>query len=153
VPTLISFTFFGDAQLDRRLERMTGHTEDARPAFEAIRESFLAAERRQFSTQGGYASGGWAPLSPRYAEWKARHYPGQPILRRTDELFRSLTEGPEINVIEPQFALFGSAVPYGEFHQHGTARMPMRKPVELPEALRRRWVKILQRWIITGEVL
>jgi anti-sigma factor ChrR (cupin superfamily) len=36
------------------------------------------------------------------------------------------------------------------FHQEGTDRMPRRRPVELPEVLRRAWIKTLQRWLLTG---
>lgn len=150
MPTRISWQFFGEAQLDRTLERVVLAAADASPAFEVIADQFLVAEQQQFATEGGFGSGGWAPLSDDYARWKARHYPGSKILHRTGELERSLTVGPEIRVIEPHMMIIGSAVEYGAFHQTGTERMPRRRPVELPEPLRRAWVKTLQRWILTG---
>jgi phage gpG-like protein len=150
VPSRITWQFYGDAQVDRTLERIELAAADASPAFELIAEDFLLAEREQFASEGAAASGGWPALSEGYAAWKAAHFPGQTILRRTDELYRSLTEGPEIRVIEPHLMILGSAVPYGRFHQEGTDRMPQRRPVELTELRRRQWVKMLQRWIITG---
>jgi phage gpG-like protein len=153
MPTAITFEFFGEPQLSRTLARMTEAVDDLRPVWEALADRFASLEGRQFATEGRYGSGGWAPLSPRYAAWKARHYPGKTILRRTDDLYRSLTERPlGVEVIEPRFAIFGTAVEYGQYHQHGTAHMPRRRPVEFPESERREWVKVLQRFLVTGEV-
>ena len=80
--------------------------------------------RRNFETQGSYV-GGWRPLSPAYASWKARHYPGKTILRRTDALFRSLQfdgaqPGPEgIFVADETSMVLGTSVPYAKYHQFG----------------------------------
>lgn len=149
----LRFTFYGDEQLNRTLVRFSEHAHDARPAWRAIRRDFIALEKAQFRSQGQAGSGGWRPLSPDYAAWKARHYPGKTILRRTDELFRSLTVGPAVNVVERQFMIIGSDVDYGAYHQAGGPNLPQRRPIELPEFTRTRWVKILQRYLVTGEVL
>lgn len=147
----LTFDFYGDVQLDRTLERFADHAEDATPAWEAMAERFATVERRQFRTEGRASSAGWAPLSPNYAAWKARHYPGEPILQREHDLVRSLTERPfGVERIEPDAMWLGSDVFYGKFHQHGTPRMPRRRPVEFTETERRRWAKILQRFIVTG---
>lgn len=151
MPVRLTFAVFGDTQIDRTLEAIDDRADDLRPAFEHLRARFLRVEQRQFASQGRY-SGGWPPLSPKYATWKARHYPGKTILRRTDELFRSLTEGPQIAVIEPGYMVLGSSVRYGEYHQAGSGRLPRRRPVELSEAERREWVKVLQSFIRTGSV-
>lgn len=149
--TRLRFEFFGDEQVNRTILRTIDAAEDARPAWEVLAGSFQTAQRRQFRSEGTYGSGGWAPLSPRYAAWKARNYPGAPILVRTGDLRASLTERPfGVEVIEPRFAIFGSDVRYGLFHQQGDG-VPRRRPVELPESLRRRWVKVLQRWLVTGK--
>lgn len=143
------FEFFGDTQIDRTLTAFVERGEDATPAFEAMRARFLDAERRQFDSQG---HGSWPALSPRYGAWKATHFPGRPLLVRTGDLRRSLTEGPEVSVIQPRRAIFGSAVEYGVYHQQGTSRMPRRKVVDFSEAERRAWVKILERWLTEGRV-
>lgn len=152
--TRIFFEFYGEVQIDRTLARAVEAVNDLRPVWEVLANRFAAMETRQFATEGAYGSGDrWAALSPRYAAWKARHYPGKTILRRTDDLHRSLTKRPlGVEVIEPQFMVLGSAVPYGRYHQHGGGNLPRRRPVEFPEAERREWVKVLQRYIITGEV-
>lgn len=152
MPTVIRFAFYGDVQLERTIDRTLDALDDASPAWEVIADSFARAERKQFRTEGGYASGGWPALSPKYAAWKARHYPGQPILVRTGDLRRSLTERPfGIEVIEPGRMRIGSDVDYGGYHQHGGGSLPRRRPVELPETLRRGWVKTIQRFIVTGK--
>lgn len=151
MPVRLTLSFYGDKQIDRTLANLEFGGQDARPAWELIADDFLESERRQFASEGAYASDGWAPLSPAYARWKAIHYPGKTILRRTDDLFKSLTEGPAIRILEPTFMVIGSDVDYGAYHQHGTTRLPRRRPVELTENRRREWVKILQRFLITGE--
>lgn len=149
--TRLTFAVFGDVQVDRTLEGIEENVADMRPAWSALRQRFLTIERRQFATQGGY-SGGWSPLSPAYARWKARHYPGKTILRRTDALWRSLTEGPMVAVLEPDYMVLGTSVEYAEYHQLGGGRLPRRRPVELADAERREWVKVLQSFIRTGTI-
>jgi phage gpG-like protein len=151
MPTRIRFEFFGEEQVNRTIMRTVDAADDATPAWEVLAKSFQLAQRKQFRSEGLYGSGGWAPLSPRYAAWKARHYPGAPILVRTGDLRDSLTQRPfGVEVIEPRYAVFGSDVDYGLFHQQGDG-VPRRRPVELPESLRRRWVKIIQRFLVTGK--
>lgn len=152
MPVDLTLRFYGEAQIDRTLARFADNVSDARPAWEALADRFAKAESRQFRSEGAYGSGGWAPLSPRYAAWKARAYPGKPILERTGDLKRSLTERPfGIEVIEPGFMVLGSAIRYGEYHQSGGPNLPRRRPIELPESERREWVKVLQRFIVTGK--
>lgn len=150
---MVRFTFavFGDVQVDRTLEGISDRVVDMRPAWSELQRRFLIVESRQFRSQGGF-SGGWSPLSPRYAAWKARRYPGKTILRRTDELFRSLTEGPDIAILEPDHMILGTSVDYGGYHQDGSGRLPRRRPVELPDWERREWVKVIQSFIGTGSV-
>lgn len=150
--TSVRFSFYGDVQLERTLLRFSDAAADMRPAWERLRRRFVAGQRRQFASEGGWGSGGWDPLSPRYASWKARMYPGKPILRRTDELYNSLTQGPAVNVQEAHMAAFGSDVDYGAHHQRGGERLPQRRPVELPEQERREWMRVIQRYIVTGDV-
>lgn len=150
MPVTIRLEIFGEAQFHRTLERFRSNVGDMRPAWGELRDRFLAAERRQFASEGAYGSGGWAPLSPPYAAWKAAHYPGKTILRRTDDLFTSLTEGPEIAIMEASFMVLGSSVPYGRYHQGGEG-VPRRRPVELPESEREEWRRVMQRHILAAD--
>lgn len=143
----------GDEQLNRTLTRFTDRINDARPAFDKIADRIAAGERRQFASQGGYGSGGWAPLAPRYRAWKMRHYPGKPILQRTGALMESLTRRPfGIERINPQSMTVGTGLPYSTFHQHGTSRMPRRRPLELPATERVTLAKVVQRFLVTGDL-
>lgn len=154
MPVVLSFSFYGDTQVERTLDRFD-HAEDMTPAWEAITESFVKAERRQFRTEGQYGSGGWSPLSPKYAAWKATRFPGTKILHRTGALEESLTERPlGVEVILPERMTIGSDQEHGRHHQDPKVpgRPPRRRPIELPESLRRDWVKIAQRYIVTGRV-
>ena len=146
----LAFEFFGEPQLARTLERFGGAEVDLSRAWTQITALFLDAERRQFASQGAYGSGGWAPLSPKYARWKARHYPGKPILRRTDELFRSLTVGPQVRIARPRLLVLGSAVSHGVYHTRGEGNLPRRRPVELPDSERRKITKIVHVELVRG---
>lgn len=72
----------------------------------------------------------WAPLSDNpegkgYATWKARHYPGKPILVRTGALKKSMiTKGAEGNItaIGKTQAIFGTSIPYGIYHDSDKPR-------------------------------
>lgn len=149
----LTFGILGERQVDRTLAGIESNVEDWSPAFGTLRDRFLVLERHQFTSGGGY-SGTWTPLSPRYAAWKARHYPGKPIMRRTDELYRSLTVGPQINIVHKDAMRLGTAVPHARFHQNPTVpgRPPRRRVVELPEGERREWAKVLQSFAVTGHL-
>lgn len=156
MPQQVTISILGETQLDRTLEGIETRVEDMSPAFSALRDRFLTIERRQFATQGSY-SGGWPALSPKYRAWKATRYPGKTILRRTDDLWRSLTEGPEVLVIGRDSLVMGTAVKYAGFHQqpaglYGGGPLPRRPPVEINEAERTEWVKVLQSYAVTGKI-
>ena len=141
----------GDQQLARQLARWSDRVQDVRPAFDTIATEIARWETGQFASQGRRASGGWAPLSPRYRAWKERHYPGKNILERTGRLRESLTQRPfGVERINAQTMEVGTGVPYSRFHQQGTGRMPRRRPLELTDQDRGELVKILQRFIVTG---
>jgi hypothetical protein len=50
----------------------------------------VAAEIRQTFDSEGH--GKWRPLSPEYARWKARRYPGKTLLRREDNYYNAATQ-------------------------------------------------------------
>lgn len=150
--TRITFEVLGSREIDRTLTRITHDITDAGPLWQSLANRFATLEAQQFATEG-IAAGGWEPLSPRYAAWKARKYPGAPILTRTGKLRRSLTVRPfGIERITPDSMTIGTDIPYATYHQHGTARMPARPIVAMTEATRRDWVKRVQRYVITGKV-
>lgn len=140
----------GDVQIERQLIRFGKRAIDAKPAFAAIAEALLKIEERQFNSQGGTGSGGWAPLS--IATLKGKK--DQRILHDTLDLRNSLTRRSDSNlklIITDSFMVFGSKLEYAKYHQLGTSKMPQRRPVELTGTERTALTKILQRFIISGE--
>lgn len=150
----LNLAFYGDVQLDRELADIQDRVRDMRPVWDVLADRFAVIERAQFATEGRYGSGGWQALSPRYARWKARTYPGKPILQREGDLVASLTERPfGIEVLEENFMVLGSDVEYGRYHQNPevAGRPPQRRPIELPESERVDWVRTMQRFVVTGK--
>ena len=146
-----TFTIEGETQVDRTLARFAENVGDASQLWDSLADRFAQVEARQFATEGAYGSGGWPALSPKYAAWKERHYPDKPILERTGALKASLTSRPfGIEAITPKSMTLGSGISYGAYHQSGGGRLPQRRPVDLPESERRTWVRLIQRFIVTG---
>ncbi len=141
----------GEVEMDRGLARFTDGIADWRPIWPVFGDNFYAHLRQTFATEGDAGPGRWAPLSEKYAEWKARRFPGRPILERTGRLVASLT-GPKapgsIFKATPQSLTVGSEIPYGIYHQTGTDRMPQRKEIALPEAAKREMMRIAQMYLI-----
>lgn len=153
MPTRIQFSFLGEDTIDRRLERFELGAQNAAPAFDKMGNSLVLAEQKQFKSEGGYGSAGWAPLSAAYAARKRREVGNKPILVYSGTLKKGLTHRPfPVEAVEAQFAVFGTDLDYALYHQHGTPRMPARPVISLPESVRQQWVKILQRWLVTGSV-
>jgi len=151
----IDFNFYGDQQVSRRILRWQEAAADARPAFEAVADMLMEHEDQQFETQGGLASGGWAALKPATVQAKARQGLDPRILHATLALRRSLTERGDENqelIIEPSWMLFKSKLEYAGFHQTGTRHMPQRRPIELREQDRQEVVKIVQEFLVYGDV-
>ncbi len=150
---VFEINILGELQVARMLEGVKYRTSDLRPVWAAIADDFLQIEARQFATEGGLGRP-WPPLSPAYAAWKAKHYPGAPILVRTGRLRASLTSrgGDHVEAIEPQMLKIGTAVPYARFHQTGTKRMPPRPPIVIPEEAKDRWVRLIQAYLQGGDI-
>lgn len=153
MPIRLTFTFLGETQVDRTLDGIVDRSTDMRPAWDVLSHSFSQMEREQFGSLGAYGGQTWSPLSPRYAAWKARHFPGKSIMQRSGDLFRSLAgAAPSIDIRELNYAIFGTDVEYAGFHQRGGGNLPQRKVIEMPDSLRRQWVKVIQRYLVTGAV-
>ena len=153
----ILFEVAGDRQLNRELLGVGDRAGDARPALEAIADLWIVETREQFATEGRHASGGWKPLKSATILAKRRRRLRPEILRATDALMDSLTKRGDDNMILHVSAGeldYGSRLPYAGAHQNprSTNPLPRRRPVEFTEATRRASVKILQRWLVTGEL-
>lgn len=143
-------TVSGDTQLMRGLSRFSEGIKDLTPAFREIVKDFKEIERKQFDSSGSYGSGGWAPLSPRYAAWKDANYPGRGVLVRSGLMMESLTSTNPwtIEEIKPLSLRVGTSIPYARYHQKGGGRLPRRPIVDLTEADKTRWMKFLQAQLV-----
>lgn len=141
----------GEVEMDRGLARFTDGISDWRPIWPVFGDNFYAHIRQTFATEGDAGPGKWAPLSEKYAEWKAKRFPGKTILERTGKLMASLTERKaEGSVFEasPKSLTIGTSVRYAIYHQAGTGRMPQRKEIALPEPAKRELMRIAQMYLI-----
>jgi phage gpG-like protein len=146
----LTFTVAGEEQINRSIGRFLEGVSDFTPAFEEIAEDFLQVEAEQFASEGGYGlAGRWLGLSPTYAQWKAKNFPGAKILERTGALRDSLTStgGPNVREITPTTLSLGTKVPYAIYHQQGRG-VPKRKPIDLNEETKQRWMKFIQAYLV-----
>lgn len=136
------------------LDRFEDNVRNARPAFEAMADLAAEKNRKQFQTQGTHSGTRWANLSPAYAAWKARRYPGKPILVRTGALRESLIRRPmDVDIVTDRGMTVGTSIPYAKWHQRGTPNMPARPLLGPPtDSEERLFAKILQEWIVRGSV-
>lgn len=132
---------FGIKGINRELTRISDAAKDMRPAWEHVIAIWVKGNERTF-VRG--QTGGWDPLSPGYAAWKARHYPGRPILVRTGALYASLTTKLDVLQVGPTRMVAGSSSTYGRYHQTGAGPLPARPPIVVVEADRRAMVKAVQ---------
>lgn len=152
-----TFEISGDKLIEREILRVGAHARDARPAFAVIADFMMGETRRQFDSQGAYASGGWKPLKPATVRAKARRGLDPRILHATGALRRSLTRRGDTNQLlelRPDEMRFGSRLVYAAAHQRPrpTSPLPQRRPLEFTERAKRQIIRTLQRWIVTGEV-
>jgi phage gpG-like protein len=132
------------------LDGMVDRSKDFRPVFGWAKRELEKANAQNFATNG-LPVGGWSPLKPRYSAWKARNFPGAPMLIQTGRLFRSLTNlrTPPSNIGKTS-ATFGTDVEYAKFHQYGTTKMDKRKIVFEPPAFARQLADNAAKYIVDG---
>jgi phage gpG-like protein len=151
----IHFEGAGAEPFARVLRKFGDNLADATPAFEAMAEYQVGTvNKRQFDEQGSVETGKWAPLSPPYARFKARVRPGRPILVFDGDLRREMTvPGKGVYEVWPKGMTVGTDIDYAKYHQKGTPNMPARPLMgKAREADKRRFEKILQRWIVESRV-
>lgn len=140
----------GTRNFVRRFDHIEHIPDDWRQPFEQMAEDFWEQNKETFEAEGP----GWRPLSPRYAKWKEKAYPGKPILVRTGALKASLTSGfarHSIFEVYPTRMEIGTSIPYAMYHQTGSLKVvdhpPKRSPVEITYGLRKTWNKRLENWL------
>jgi len=156
----VNVEMIGITAIESIFDHVSHIPDDWRDAWEPMAADFRASEAEIFAEEGP----GWAPLSPRYAQWKAHHYPGMPLLVRTGALAASLIEADSdgnINELYPTEMKLGSDLKtkdgrytLGMLHQTGTRPhkgspdgMTARPPVIVRPSLQRQWHSRLANWL------
>lgn len=143
-----TFSIDGVPEFDRGFSRVEQTLTDFRSVWPNVAKEFYAIEAGQFGSEGAKgASGKWAALSPAYAKYKAKAFPGLPILRATESLFDSLTSpdaAASIFRVEQDAMTIGTKQEGAIYHQRGTGRMPARPPISLTAEDKRRIQKSIQ---------
>jgi len=125
--------------------------QDLTPAWQRILP-LLQNYTEQYLARGGAFEGNpaFAPLSPRYARYKARRYPNTPILTRSGRMRASLAglTGDSVADASPDRLVYGTKVPYALYHQTGTRKMPKRPPLKLSKPLTTRILTALRNYLI-----
>lgn len=87
----------------------------------------------------------WAPLSPKYKQWKQRIVPFGTLVFSGSMASSFTDKGANYNIeqIGKKEAVFGSNHPLAKFHQYGTRKMPKRPIVFDSEFRNKAFLRIL----------
>ena len=113
-------------ELKRNLDKFSKKLDDLSPFWQSFVPVVQNLFNEVFINEGAVpGSGRWQPLSPKYQEWKSRNYPGKTILRLTDRLYNETVNSPVV-IIGPNEMTYGTNVPYAQYLEEGTSKMPPR---------------------------
>ena len=145
----IDFTIEGENQVSRAFEIEKHLAADMSEPLSRMADVILDRVNEQFATEGAHGeAGGWRPLSPEYAAWKARHFPGQPILVRTGKMKNVLLDKSSAVTITNKAMVYYPLSEYAGYHQRGTEKMPARKPVNLTMSDRKEVLdRVFTKWL------
>src|SRR5262245_8989787 len=137
----------------RGIRAVGDRLDDLRVPFEYIANDFESIMARNFASEGQATGTRWAPLSPKWAAYKAKKGKDHGILQFDRTLMRSLTQRNAlgaVRTVRSDELILGTRIFYGEFHVTGTRRMPRRNFLRIPLWDRKRWVKILEYYVVNG---
>lgn len=149
----ITLQIDGEDQFNRTFTRFTEFLTDLRQIWPGVITEFRQIEKEQFAGEGVGQLGRWKPLSARYAKWKAKKYPGKPILQREGRLVESLTRNSPDSVVNPQreFLEIGTSVEYAAYHHRGVKnRLAQRKVIDFNDTQKNRIMKVIQRRMLSA---
>lgn len=157
---LVSTTVVGRSKVEAKLDMIRRAVQNLRPFwndefapryFGQVQDRFAIGGMTR-GDRGRFNSGTkWAPLSPRYAAWKARHFPDKPILVREELLRESLKWNGHglgrYGIWEPgpKGVRLGTSRPGASAHMTGTRYMPARRFMEPPD--KGVFAPLLQAWL------
>ena len=135
------------ADLQKAMTDLGSRISDLRWLWPDLAGEFYKREQAFFDAEG---EGQWAALSEQYAKWKSRHYPGQPLMRLTGNLGRSLISrlNPD-SVFEPEAKslTLGSNVVYAKAHHYGykARNLPARPLIDIDQATEGQMLEVAER--------
>lgn len=142
----------GYTEFNRAIHGAMANADDLEPLFAAIAAEVRDSIAKRFAAEGA-ADGqpAWAPLSADYAAWKAKRYPGQPILQRTGALLEAATNPTTTTTatsltmtIENEYAI------YHESRRPRGSRLPRRAFMALSGQQRARITRLLRAHLRAG---
>jgi len=156
--TRMALELEGDEKVIHDLTKAAERAKDARPAMRKVREIMEAANRKVFETSGAYLGEPWAQLAPGTLARKARKHQDSRILRATEVLALSMSGGKgRRGGATRTTARAGTSVWYAVFTRgtknagHG-ASSPARPIVGFTKSDRRKSIRVVEKWLQTGEV-
>lgn len=139
----------GDVELIAKYDAMARRNEAFQPVLTWARNELVKSFAENFSSNG-LLVGGWAPLDPTYAAWKAVRFPGRPTLVQNGRLFKSLVADNAGASIGPNEFVVGTNLRYAKFHQYGTTKMPKREILFEPRGFHKELKEKVSNWITKG---
>lgn len=144
---------FGDTQVSRTIMRVGLRGKNLRLLWPVLAKYFYSMEEKQFASEGAFGGNKWPALKDATVARKG----SDEILKDTDTLYESLTRSnAKFSKRTDRAGEFfrGSSDPIGVHHQFGAPRanVPMRKPVQFRDRDKVAWVKMVQRFVITGQL-
>lgn len=135
----IAITIRGDKATIQKLEKMGQSFFNFKSEMEEIGTLVkLYAAGQAMASQGGVFNAKWPALSPKYAVWKAKHFPGRGPLIRSGNMSRRY----EFSAKE-QSVTIRNAADYFRWHQTGTSTMPQRLSLAVNDIQKRMMVQII----------
>jgi phage gpG-like protein len=148
---VITVQVTGDVELIAKYDAMARRNEAFQPVLTWARNELVKSFSENFSSNG-LLVGGWAPLDPTYATWKAVRFPGRPTLVQNGRLFKSLVADNAGASIGPNEFVVGTNLRYAKFHQYGTTKMPKREILFEPRGFKKNLKEKVSDWIIKGTI-
>ncbi|WP_233531561.1 phage virion morphogenesis protein [Antrihabitans sp. YC2-6] len=113
--------------IPRMLDQIGADVKDLRGAMQDVGESAkLFFGGQVFASRGGVIGEPWQRLSPDYAAWKAKKYPGRPVLIRRGLMQRSFHYRST-----PMSVTISNSAPYFKYHQSDEERSVIPRRVML----------------------
>jgi phage gpG-like protein len=134
-------------EVQQAMRHLSARIADLKWLWPDIAGEFYKREMALFAAEG---EGAWESLSPNYAAWKSKYYPGLPLLSLRGDLKSSLVARLSTYAIyedEPQALTLGSSVPYALAHQYGykPRNLPARPPIIIDDPTERSMEGVAER--------